>query len=73
MSTENLFHTDKVTLKQARILNNLTLKDVSREIGVAPSTINGWELGKPFPQVDKVFKLSKLYNIPYDKIIFFNY
>lgn len=62
---------DKITLKQARILNDLTLKDVSEKTGIAPSTINGWELGKPFPRVDKVLLLSKIYNIPYDRINFF--
>lgn len=60
----------KITLKAARVNADLTQDEVAKSIEKSVSTIQKWESGASFPDVANVKKLEKLYNIPYDNLIF---
>ena len=54
----------KLTLKKARILAELKQAEVANALGVTEATLSNWENGKTYPTIDKVIKMSKLYNLP---------
>lgn len=58
----------KITLKAARINAGLDQTDVSREIGVNPSTVSSWENGKTKPSLDNFRKLCALYECKEEEI-----
>ena len=54
----------KLTLKKARMLAELKQAEVANALGVSEVTLSNWENGITFPTIDKVIKMSKLYNLP---------
>lgn len=61
----------KMTLKQARVLANYTIREVSKKLEFSGSAIRNWEKGNTYPSVDKVYKMAELYGVNYDDIYFF--
>jgi len=55
-------------LKDLRIANKLTQKEVADILIVAPQTISKWELGTSMPGVDMLQGLSQIYHISVDDI-----
>lgn len=62
----------RVTLKQLRMLNDLTQQDTADKIGVNVGTWINWENQKTFPDARKIAKIEEVFDIHYDDIIFFN-
>lgn len=62
----------QLTLKQARNLKGLSLKDVSKTIGKTPQAISQWENGKVSISAQDFINLCDLYGQNYDNIILFN-
>ena len=60
----------KISLKAARVNRNLTQAEAARKIGVSKDTIHLWESGKTVPNVKYIPSIERVYNIPYDNIIF---
>lgn len=60
----------KLTLKKARILAELKQAEVANALGVSEVTLSNWENGITFPTIDKVIKMSKLYNLPLEDFEF---
>ena len=54
----------KLTLKKARMLAELKQTEAANALGVSEVTLSNWENGITFPTIDKVIKMSKLYNLP---------
>ncbi len=46
------------------ILNNKTSYQVSKETGIAQSTLADWKSGRSQPKVDKLQKLAEHFGIP---------
>lgn len=59
-----------ITLKAARVNNNLTQKQAADKIGVSKDTVGNWEKGKTFPSADFIKKIEVVYNVRYDDLIF---
>lgn len=58
------------TLRKARKLKGLTLKDVARELGVSYPAVQQWETGKTAPSTENLIKVSRLLDIdPLDPAI----
>lgn len=55
--------------KEARLLRNLKITEVSAILDVAQSTISSWESGRLFPTPENLIKLSKLYGVSIDYLI----
>lgn len=52
-----------ITLKAARVNQNLTQQQVADMIGVSKHTIINWEKGKVKPSYAAIFTLSHIYDI----------
>lgn len=60
----------KLTLKKARMLAGLKQAEAANALGVSEVTLSNWENGITFPTIDKVVKMSKLYNLPLEDFEF---
>lgn len=57
-------------IKYYRKKEDLTMKELADKIGVAESTISYWESGKSSPRMDKVEKMSHIFNIDPSVLVF---
>lgn len=60
----------KLTLRTLRVMNNLTQKQAADKIGVDEQTWANYEKGKTFPDVPKIIRIEKEFNVNYNDIIF---
>lgn len=56
-------------LKELRIQNKLTQKQVSELLGISPSIISGYETGERTPSVEILLSLSYLYKCSTDYLL----
>lgn len=54
----------KLTLKSARLINDMTQEEVCSRIGIAIPTLRGWENDIRCISVGRLMELSKLYGVP---------
>lgn len=59
-------------LKNLRIAKNLTQKQVSERLGIAISTLSGYELEEKHPSYFVLMKLARLYDVSTDYLIGMN-
>lgn len=59
-----------ISLKAARVNAELTQEEAAKRIGVNKSTLQKWESGKCYPSTKHIPKITEVYNIGYDDIIF---
>lgn len=60
----------KITLKAARINQQLNLKEASKKLGIADRTLWSYENGLTFPKTSLIKKIEQVYNVEYNDIIF---
>ncbi|TRY23699.1 helix-turn-helix transcriptional regulator [Brevibacillus sp. LEMMJ03] len=60
----------KITLKEARKFRNLTLKEVSAEIGIPARTLRKYELSPGKTPLHIAVKLLLLYQVPIGSVKF---
>ena len=56
-------------LKQARLKKELTQENVANILNVSRTTISNWEVGRSYPDLESIVKLSDLYNISLDGLL----
>lgn len=56
-------------IKEYRLKNNLTLRDVSKNLGVSESAVSLLENKFRQPKIEYLKKLAKLYNCKIDDLI----
>lgn len=56
-------------IKEYRLKNNLTLRDVSKWLGISESAVSLFENNFRQPKIEYLKKLSKLYNCKIDDLI----
>ncbi|MEE8825003.1 HTH-type transcriptional regulator ImmR [Lentilactobacillus sunkii] len=56
-------------LKQARIKNGLTQKQVADQLNLSRQTISSWETENSYPDIDSLIKLSNFYQISLDVLL----
>ncbi|GAA3254859.1 hypothetical protein LMG8520_0645 [Lactococcus lactis subsp. lactis] len=61
----------ELTLKQYRLLNDLTQKEAADELGVSAEVLSKWERGITFPTPPNIDKLCELYDTNYLLINFY--
>ena len=62
----------KLTLKAARIANNLKQKEAAKLLGITVDTLGRYERGTTHPDVSVLKKIEKLYGVQYESLIFLN-
>lgn len=60
-------------LKEQRILNKKTLKEVSNATNISYQNLSRWERGEVLPNIEFCVKLADYYNISLDELIGRNY
>ncbi len=59
-------------LKQLRIQNSYSQKELSDLLGLSPSVISGYETGEKTPSTEVLFKLTGLYHCSSDYLLGIN-
>ena len=59
-----------MTLKAARVNRKLGQAEAAKQIGVSLSTLSNWERGVCFPSVKYITRITEVYNVKYDDLIF---
>lgn len=60
----------RISIKSARINKGLTQAEAGRLIGVTPTTLGNWECGKSHPSIEKARKVSEVYGMSLNTLIF---
>jgi len=60
----------KLTLKAARVNRGLTQKETAEKLGISESTLFNYEKGKTLPNSEIIYRMSKLYDINYNYLVF---
>ena len=56
-------------LKELRLLNNYSQKEVAKKLGISPSIISGYETGERTPSTEILLALSYLYKCTTDYLL----
>jgi len=60
----------KITLKALRVNKNISAQDACEKLGIARTTLWGYETGKKYPTIDIAYKMCMLYDCVLDDIDF---
>lgn len=60
----------KLSIKSARINKGLTQNEACGLIGVSATTLGNWENGKSHPSIEKARKMSEVYEMPLNSLVF---
>ncbi len=60
----------KITLKAARVNQDLNLKEAAELLGIGEKTLWNYEKGITFPNSKIINKIEEVYKISYNNIIF---
>lgn len=58
----------KPQFRAARVIAGFTQKDAAERIGIAQSTLSGWENGFSSPPLSQAVKMSAIYNVPLEQL-----
>ena len=58
-----------VRLRELRIKNNFTQKQIAERLGVAISAISSYESGVRYPTYDSLIKLSRIFHVSTDYLL----
>lgn len=61
---------NRYTLKALRANADMKQAEVAEKLGISTTTWSKWENKKRFPTVDQAEKISELFGVSYDDIIF---
>ena len=56
-------------LKEKRLEENYTQKELAEILHVSRQTISSWEVGRTYPDLDVLIAISELYNTPLDDLL----
>ncbi|MEE0919714.1 MAG: helix-turn-helix transcriptional regulator [Lachnospiraceae bacterium] len=56
-------------LKDLRLQNNLSQKEVATKLGISPSIVSGYETGERSPSTENLLALSYLYKCSTDYLL----
>ncbi len=70
MEDKKILKDTRMTLKMAREIKGMTQEYAAKLIGVSADTLGNYERGKSYPDIPVLRNIEKVYEIPYDRIIF---
>lgn len=59
-----------ISLKAARVNANLSQDEAAKRLNVSKSTLSKWETGKCYPSIKYIPRITAVYNVRYDDIVF---
>ncbi len=63
----------KTRLRELRKKENWSMKYIAHHIGVSIQTVSNWEKGNTEPDIQSLIKLSCLYNVTIDYLVYRDY
>lgn len=60
----------KISLKAARINQNLSRSEAAEKLGVSAETIKNWERFRTYPNAIQISKIEEVYQVTYDELNF---
>lgn len=60
----------QISMRAARVNAGLTLDEVAKALEISSKTVSNWENGVAEPRISQCVRMSKLYGLPIDSIIF---
>lgn len=60
----------KISLKGLRANRDLTIKEASKQLGIAPRTLQYWEYGRTFPNTNQLARICEIYQCDVSDINF---
>ena len=60
-----------ITLTAARVNKGLKQSEAAKALGINVKTLQNYELGRTFPDVQRLKKIEKLYGVEYKDLNFF--
>lgn len=58
-----------LTIRELRIEKRLSQKELAIKLGVAPTTISGYEIDNSQPSIEKLITLSEIFNVSIDFLV----
>lgn len=59
-----------LTLKAARVNQDMTQRQAAHKIGVSKYTLSNWERGISYPSARHIKRIESVYGVRYDDLIF---
>ena len=59
-----------ITLKAARVNQNLNQKEAAKLLGISVKTLQNYEAGSSFPDVPIIERIERAYHVKYADLIF---
>lgn len=56
-------------VRELRKAAGMTQQALAEQLGVTVPTVSKWELGQRTPELEKVFRLSLIFDVPIDQIV----
>lgn len=56
-------------IKELRVAEKMTQKDLAEIVHVTPQTISKWELNKSYPDLEILIQLNQFYNVSTDELL----
>lgn len=60
----------RISMAAARVNARMTQDEAAAQLHVTKQTLVNWEKGKTQPKIDQAENMSRIYGIPYNRIIF---
>ena len=56
-------------IKEARERQNLSQDELAEKMNISRQAISKWETGKSYPDIEKILKLSDIFNLSLDELV----
>ena len=56
-------------VKELRTAAGMTQKALADQLGVTVPTVSKWELGQRTPELEKVFRMTRIFGVPIEEIV----
>jgi transcriptional regulator with XRE-family HTH domain len=56
-------------IKEARERQNLSQDELAERMDISRQAISKWETGKSYPDIEKILKLSDIFNLSLDELV----
>ena len=56
-------------VKELRTAAGMTQKALADQLGVTVPTVSKWELGQRTPELERVFRMTRIFGVPIEEIV----
>ena len=56
-------------VRELRVAAGMTQKALADQLGVTVPTVSKWELGQRTPELERVFRMTLIFDVPIEEIV----